>query len=325
MRKSFKTLLVLVLSCSFNLSLANTRSDHPYAVRKPLTQARIFGEGVISDQDLNDYFTFTPDGRTIYFTKHNLNFGFGIIVVSHFRNGRWSTPEVAEFSGQYNDREPALTPDGSKLFFASNRPVQGTEPKDVDIWVVERSGSGWSTPRNLGPRINSSVYDWHPSVASDGTLYFASNRKAAKERNNIYRVRLVNGEYSEPELLDDAINTQQDDMHPSISADGRILIFVSAERPDGVGEDDLYVSYWRDGAWTKAKILGPAINTKYYEYSARISPDGKYLFFCRGFGNLDRPDTRLNYRQLMQLLESPRNGLAAIYQIDLEAAGIEKP
>jgi Tol biopolymer transport system component len=203
--------------------------------------------------------------------------------------------------------------------------LQGTEPKDIDIWVVERSESGWSVPRNLGPHINSSVIDWHPSVAADGTLYFASNRKAALERNNIYRARLVNGEYGEPELLDEAVNSNQHDMHPTISPDGRILLFASAERPDAVGEDDLYVSYWRNGAWTKAKILGPKINTKYYEYSARISPDGKYLFFCRGFGNLDWPDGRLNYQQFTHLLSSPRNGLAAIYQIDLDAAGIEKP
>jgi hypothetical protein len=295
----------------------------PYAVSKPLTTARIFGAGVISTQDLNDYFTFTPDGKTIYFTKHSLSFAFGTIVVSHFRAGRWSTPEVAAFSGQYNDREPALAPDGNQLFFASNRPLEGTKPKDVDIWVVERAGDGWGTPRNLGAPVNGATYDWHPSVAADGTLYFASNRPAAKENNNIYRARLVNGQYPAVELLSDAINTAHHDMHPSISPDGRILLFVSEGRPDGYGEDDLYVSYRRNGEWTPAQHLGPLINTKYYDYSAKISPDGKYLFFCRGFGNLRRPDKRLNYRQLIRLLNSPANGLAAIYQIDLRAAGIK--
>jgi Tol biopolymer transport system component len=328
LRQILKPLIVIALACLIGVPLAadargKLEADHPYAVPKRLNEARIFGEGVISTQDLDDYFTFTPDGRTIYFTKHSLNFAFGTIVVSQFRNGRWNTPEVAAFSGQYNDREPALSPDGTKLFFASNRPLQGTKPKDVDIWVVERSATGWGTPRNLGAPVNSAVYDWHPSVAADGTLYFASNRKAAKERNNIYRARLVNGQYGEPELLDGAINSSHDDMHPSISPDGRMLLFVSQGRPDGFGEDDLYVSYWRNGAWTKARNLGPRINTKYYEYSARVSPDGRYLFFCRGFGNLQRPNKRLNYRQLMRLLNSPRNGLAAIYQIDLRAAGIE--
>lgn len=294
----------------------------PYAVSKPITEPRIFGKGKISTQDLVDYFTFTPDGRTIYFTKHSLNFAFGTIVVSHFRKGRWDTPEVAEFSGQYNDREPCLSPDGSKLFFSSNRPVEGTERKDIDIWMVERTTTGWSAPRHLDAPVNSGAYDWHPSVAADGTLYFASNRKAARENNNIYRAPLVNGQYAEVEMLGEGINTSRHDMHPSISPDGHILLFVSEGRADGYGADDLYVSYLRNGEWTPAKNLGPRINTKYYEYSAKISPDGQYLFFCRGFGSLQRPNKRLNYRQLIKLLSGPENGLAAIYQMDLRAAGV---
>ena len=296
---------------------------HPYATRRAILTPQVFAPGIISTQDFDDYFTFTPDGRTIYFTKHSQNFGYGTIVVSRFQAGRWSAPEVVSFSGQYNDREPCLSPDGTKLFFASNRPLEGTKPKDVDIWVAEKTGDGWSAPRNLGSPVNTPGFDWHPSVAADGTLYFASNRKAERENNNIYRARLSGGSYTAVELLDDAINSARHDMHPSISADGRTLLFVSEGRADSFGEDDLYVSYFRNGAWTPAKNLGPRINTKFYEYSARISPDGKYLFFCRGFGNLTRPQKRLNYRQLRRLLESPENGLADIYQIDLRAAGIE--
>ncbi len=302
---------------------AAASAPHPYATKQAISTPRLFAPGVISTQDFDDYFTFAPDGRTLYFTKHSQSFGYGTIVVSHYRAGRWSTPEVVSFSGQYNDREPCLSPDGTRLFFASNRPLDGTKPKDVDIWVAEKTGDGWSTPRNLGPPVNTPGFDWHPSVAADGTLYFASNRKAARENNNIYRAPLVGGGYPEVELLGDAVNSAQHDMHPSIAPDGRTLLFVSEGRADSFGADDLYVSYFRAGAWTPAKNLGPRINTQFYEYSARISPDGKYLFFCRGFGNLTRPQKRLSYRELMRLLESPGNGLADIYQLDLRAEGIE--
>jgi Tol biopolymer transport system component len=126
------------------------------------------------------------------------------------------------------------------------------------------------------------------------------------------------------EILGDAVNGPRQDMHPTITPDGRTLLFVSEGRADGLGNDDLYVSYFRDGAWTPSKNLGPAVNTKFYEYSARLSPDGKYLFFCRGFGDLVRPPKRLAYGELMRLLRSPSNGLSNIYQIDARAAGVEE-
>jgi len=51
-------------------------------------------------------------------------------------------------------------------------------------------------------------------------------------------------------------------------------------------ETNLYLTLRRpDGTWTKPRDMGPRINTRYYEYGARISPDKKYLFFnrCEGW------------------------------------------
>ena len=71
------------------------------------------------------------------------------IVVSTLENGAWTTPEIASFSGRFNDIDPAISPDGRRLFFASNRPTDGgTAPKkDFDLWVVEKTASGWSEPK----------------------------------------------------------------------------------------------------------------------------------------------------------------------------------
>jgi Tol biopolymer transport system component len=172
------------------LSAAAQQLKHPYASDAPITEPKIFGEGVISTQDFDDYFAFTPDGNTIYLTKHNVDFSGGTIVVSHFVNGKWMTPEVAPFSGQYNDGEPCISPDGKRLFFKSNRPVPGqTEQtgrrQDADIWFVEKTATGWGEPQHLDAPISTEAYDWHPSVTKDGTLYFVSDRKAGKRANNI--------------------------------------------------------------------------------------------------------------------------------------------
>lgn len=304
---------------------AAQKLKHPYAADAPLTEPRIFAEGVISTADFDDYLTFAPDGKTIYFTKHNVRFNERTIVVSHFKNGQWTPPEIAPFSQQYGYGGPCFAPDGKRLFFSSNRPVTGTAPKrDSDIWYVEQTARGWSEPIHLEVPVNSDASDWHPSVTSDGTLYFVSDRKAEKRYNNIYRARLVEGKYASVEMLPEAVNSDRHDMHPWISADEKVLLFVSEGRSDGFGSDDLYVSYLRNGSWTPAKNLGPKINTQFYEYSAKLSPDGKYLFYCHGFGDIKLPDRRLNFQELKGIFDSAHNGFANIYQIDLAATGIER-
>ena len=314
--------VLVLLACG----AAAAQEPHPYAVDAPVLEPRVFAEGVVSTEDFDDYFTFTPDGRTVYFTKHDMAFDWAAIVVSHFRDGRWTTPELVPFSGRYRDTTPHLSPDGRRLFFSSHRPVTGGEPRrDGEIWYCDRTGTGWSEPKHLGSPINSDGTDWHPTVTADGTLYFVSDREAPKGANNIYRARLVDGAYPGVEMLGDAVNTDFHDMHASISADGRTLFFVSAERPDGLGADDLYVSFLRDGTWTPARNLGPRINSRFYEYSAKISPDGRYLFFCRGFGDIWRPEAKWTAGEIDALLSSSRNGLANIYQIDLAVALGEAP
>jgi hypothetical protein len=81
---------------------------------------------------------------------------FQLIMVSHFRGGRWTKPEVASFSGRWRDIDPALSPDGRRLFFAPNRPVKEGEPvrKDFDVLGggARGLGLGHTAPRARGQR-----------------------------------------------------------------------------------------------------------------------------------------------------------------------------
>src|ERR1700742_3940546 len=105
----------------------------PYAVDAPLTEPRLFSEGVISTRDDEFGGTFTPDGNTCFFSKSVPRSYIYVICVSHFVNGKWGTPEIAPFSGRYRDFDPVLSPDGTKLLFASDRPVHGETKHDYDI------------------------------------------------------------------------------------------------------------------------------------------------------------------------------------------------
>jgi Tol biopolymer transport system component len=283
-----------------------------------LSEPTLFAEGVVSTGEYDSHPAFTPDGRTLYFVRSTPSFDLWTILVSRFGGGKWGRPEVAPFSGRYSDADPFLVPDGSRLYFISNRPVDGKPQPDLDIWFVEKSGNGWSEPKNPGPPMNSPGSEWFPTVASNGTIYFGSDREGGKGRTDIYRSRLVDGKYGEAENLGAPINTGFNEFEPLVAPDESFLIFMAGGRAGGRGGFDLYVTYNRDGAWTEPANLGDRINSAVNEYSPAISPDGKYFFWtsARGFGQ--KPlDKRLEYRELMERLRSPRNGLGDIYQIDL--------
>jgi Tol biopolymer transport system component len=317
----------LFVSFSSVTAASGEASRPPYASKEPMPEPTIFAEGVVSTGDFESHPAFTPDGRTLYFLKNSPTFNFWTIVVTYFKNNRWSAPEVASFSGQYRDADPFITSDGSKFYFISDRPKAvpniKEEEKSLDIWLMEKVGNGWGAPKNLGAPVNSSGSEWYPTVALDGTLYFGSDRAGGKGSTDIYRSRLVDGKYMEPENLGDAINTQFDEFEPYIAPDQTYLIFMAA-RPDGRGGSDLYISHQRGGTWTKAVNLGDKINSNGSEYSPKVSPDGKYFFWSstRGLASTSQPK-RFSYAELLTRLRSPRNGLGDIYQIDISMLNIQ--
>jgi len=281
-------------------------------------QPHPFGPGVISTPDFEFNASFTPDGKTVYFSKSDPGFNRITIVLSHRKGSHWARPEVAPFSGVWKDTDPRVSPDGKKLFFTSNRPVNAsnTPKKDYDIWYVEALAAGrWGAPKHLDAPVNSDGNESYASVTRDGTLYFGGSR-SEHPGTHIYCSHFVNGEYGQPELL--PFSNQGNDIDPSIASDDSFLIFISRDR-GGLGAGDLYVSFHRpDGTWSAPKNLGAPINSSFHEIATGLSPDNRTLYFAsnRIDGQLTR-DTRIDYRQLEHELHAIQNGLLNIYEVDI--------
>lgn len=111
--------------------------DAPYASKTPLPAPRVFAPGEISTGDFESHPAFSPDGKTLYFLKDSPNFSFWTLMVSHFENGKWTSPSVAPWSGRYRDADPFVTADGKRLYFISDRPVDGKAKDDLDIWSAD--------------------------------------------------------------------------------------------------------------------------------------------------------------------------------------------
>jgi hypothetical protein len=270
----------------------------------PGPQAELFGDGVISTEDFETHPAFTPDGKTLYFVKSTRAFTDWKIWVSEKTATGWSGPKMAPFSGTYRDADPYVTADGKRFYFISDRPVDGKPKDDMDVWVMERTKEGtWGEPKNLGAPINSSGNEWFPRPASNGTLYFGSDRPGGLGKTDLYRSKLVNGKYATPENLGPTINSDADEYEPCVAPDESFLIFMASGRPDDTGDNamgDLYISFKKNGVWTPPKNLGPAINRRALDIGGWLSFDGKSFYWSssRKVGG--------------------RNGLGDIYRLDLD-------
>ena len=289
----------------------------------PSRAATLFAPDVISSGDDDAHVTFDPDGRHVYFLKDSPDFRQWTIAVVEWNGTAWSEPRVAPFSGRWGDGDLSFAPDGRTAYFVSTRPptAGGKAKEDTDIWRLRRRDDGeWGEPEHV-PELASDGSEWYPNLSSDGWLYFGSEREEGnvgpRGTSDLWRARLVGDRFAPPENLGPTINTAGEDIEAWISPDGRMLLFASNGRRDTLGSYDLYVSHRCGESWTEPRNLGGEVNSPAWEFGARPSPDGRYLFFTSNRILAVRPpDHTLTFEELVRQIRAPGNGLRDIYRID---------
>jgi hypothetical protein len=238
----------------------------------------VFAPGVVSMEGRYEQFLlFAPNGRELTFGVTNSDWSQFFLYHMTMADGRWSEPAPAPFLGSDPSGLTACWSfDMNTAFLTSSRP---TWPP-CDIWTSRRGEGGWSEPEEVGPPVSSEKDEFEVAISRSGTLYFSSAREGGEGDLDIYRARLVDGGYPEAENLGPPINTSAGDDLPFIAPDESYLIFAS-DRPGGLGERDLYISFQVDGAWSPVASLGAPINSERWDIYPSVSPDGDYLFFTR--------------------------------------------
>ncbi|WP_345006792.1 OmpA family protein [Snuella lapsa] len=211
------------------------------------------------DSNLNTKFhestpTFTKDGKRVYFTRNNYYQGKyrkddnNINRLKLFRAtindaGEWGNIKSIHFnSDEYSVAHPTLNPDGTRLYFASDMP--GTIGQ-ADLYVVDVNEDGsLGEPRNLGTEINTEGKETFPFMNDQGDLYFSSDGYPGLGGLDIYIIRdfeklyqenneLIKGNLAKP------INSPQDDFGFFENLSTK-QVFISSNRPNGKGDDDIY-------------------------------------------------------------------------------------
>ncbi|MDJ1481126.1 hypothetical protein QNI16_11575 [Cytophagaceae bacterium YF14B1] len=280
--KSIVVTFLLVLPCLiFGQNLQQEWLKYIGQSKPGLTPIKFASDLVSLNNQYEFGSVFSSNGEEFYYAADMA--GKAEIRYMKLNKGQWTKPVVLLSDKVFSYNDPMLSPDESKLFFISDRPLgKSGEKKDYDIWYIEKKGSGWSDPVNAGPVINSDKNEYYISFSNKGTMYFSSNRKGKDERAdnyNIYAAKVKGREFTQPASPGDSINTQHYEADVFVASDESYLIF-SASRPDGYGAGDLYISFKKaDGTWTKAKNMGDTINTPGHELCPFVSKDGKYFFY----------------------------------------------
>ena len=151
-------------------------------------------------------------------------------------------------------------------------------------------------PINLGDKVNSPLNEYYPSLSVDGSVMLYTRELISKRTysglNEDFFVSHWDGKNWMQGTNVKAINSLTNEGAPSLSANGRFLIFTSCDNPvegygrerKGFGSCDLFYAYSIGDNWTKPKNLGSKINTRNWESQPSFSADGKTLYFIRGIG-----------------------------------------
>jgi dipeptidyl aminopeptidase/acylaminoacyl peptidase len=197
----------------------------------------------------------------------------GGIMMSERKNGRWTAPRWAPFTGEVDGDVPFFCPTGTRVFFISTRSLPGQpESSKERIWYVERKGEGWGEAQVVDAAINNYPQHWQFSVDVDQTIYFSTSIPDGFGEGDIYCSRFVAGHWQVPVNLGPAVNSDKGEEMPFVSPDGGYLLFSR--------NLDLYISFRdEDGAWKKARKLDSPINSPGMEICPLVTPDGKYLLY----------------------------------------------
>lgn len=215
-----------------------------------------------------------PSGSTLYYLGKALN-----------KTGEYKrSNEYLEKYSKIKNANQALVNDSYKVM-ASN---------DFSIEAMGRSYA--FEPKNMGPAINTAEPEYFPTITVDGKTILFTRRIKDKsvpmgmQEDFFYTMKDENGVWQEALPMPKNINTTNNEGAPTISADGRTLIFVACSDEtgrnygpgrEGWGSCDLFYTKRIGSRWLDPINLPGKVNTSLWESQPSLSADGKTLYYIR--------------------------------------------
>lgn len=202
---------------------------------------------------------FNPEGTMAYFTRsaltekvtkrkttYSTSSGAGHtnyleICSAELKDGKWTNVKTLPFNSKdFSTGHPALTANGTRMYFTSDRPggMGGT-----DIYYSDLVESNWTAPVNAGEAVNTPGNEMFPTIhvinLSNEELLFSSDGRGGAGGLDIFRTRLSNGSPTRTEWMTLPFNSPGDDFGLVFVEDGKSGYF-SSNRDDNDGDDHIY-------------------------------------------------------------------------------------
>ncbi|NTW33604.1 MAG: OmpA family protein, partial [Bacteroidetes bacterium] len=193
---------------------------------------------------------FSNDGKTIYFTRNNINgsksekssdgkvnLQLYKAIINKKGNG-YEYPSAFEYNNkEFNFAHPAINSNGSRLYFSSDMPGGAG---GMDLWMCNKEGDFWGKPQNLGNLVNTKSNDVFPTV-SGNILYFSSNGLEGIGGLDIFWVLLDSNGLPKGNVVNFGVpmNSPADDFGISFNKDEKSG-YLSSNRKTLNMDDDIY-------------------------------------------------------------------------------------
>jgi outer membrane protein OmpA-like peptidoglycan-associated protein len=198
------------------------------------------------------------DRSTLYFTRNDFldeKYRKDDDGVNHLKiykatrvNGMFQDIQDLPFNDlSFSNSNPALSPDGSQLYFSSDR---AGGYGSSDLYVVDINADGtYGSPQNLGPTLNTEGRENFPFIDEEGMLYFSSDGHLGLGGLDVFYSKVDSGDFTPPQNLGLPLNSNADDF--AFTYNGNVeLGFVSSNRTSTKKEkrtDNIY----------RAKLVSP--------------------------------------------------------------------
>jgi hypothetical protein len=275
-----RTMLARIALCQLWLVGAALGAEPPSPSLLP--RAELFAPGIISAGANDGAPTFSPDGKTLFFERTNGQ--WATILSSKWTGRSWSRPVLAQFSGEYSDQQPALSPDGSYLVFVSSRPrndtCTGCATRTSHLYRVDRTARGWGPVQELPKEVNMANRIFKPSIAANGDLFFMADVGAGgPSKWRLFRSVFEGGRYAPAEPLPFS-GADDGDVDPYVAPDESFIVFSSNHRAQHAdGHEHLFIVHRAAGTWSAPQAIHYEGEGDFDDGEASVSPDRKWLYF----------------------------------------------
>lgn len=269
-----KLRLCLVLACVAGLFVtnANAQTDEQ--------KVQLYNEGTINSSELEFSPAFLEDGIVFITSKvasnrykvKDKNIDYHVFKIFRAQREQESglllppAPLAAEFLSSVHEGPLTFDKTGTKVYFTRNnlkdgRPYKSKKDRIIKmkIYEAEKEGDKWGGIKELA--FNSDDYSCvHPSISVDNQyLYFSSDMPGGQGGMDLYYVKLVGGEWSEPVNMGPGINTPGDEVFPFIHADGSL--FYATDGNGGEGGLDIFTTLRTKEGFAKPVNMGKPFNS----------------------------------------------------------------